>query len=115
MKATVDYMAKIDEKDFAEWREKDGVFNGRILFQQWVNHLSDKDNFKEFYENIDPKYFERTKDDFTQYKIRNLDKKNWKQFIKNCREVGLFANDLVNVLIKKYNKEGYCVIRTVKI
>lgn len=105
----MNYMAKIDRKDFEKWKENNGEFNGRLMFQIWVNELADKKKFDRFLKSVTEKQKERTKQEIKHYKLMDLDAKNWQSFLKNCRENSMYGNDMVNILIKKFNQDGYCL------
>lgn len=111
----MDYMAKIDKKDYAKWLENNKEYNGRLMFQLWVDHLSDEKNFEKFHETIKDSEMERSRDNFVYYKLRDLDAKNWSNFLINCRSKGMYGNDMVNILIKRFNSDGFCIETCIKV
>tara|TARA_B110000879_G_scaffold128869_1_gene169554 strand:- start:1490 stop:1858 length:369 start_codon:yes stop_codon:yes gene_type:complete len=115
MSKTSNYMSKIDKYSFSEWKEKKGKYNGRLMFQLWVDYLSVEKNFNDFNCKITEDEKIRTKDDITQYKIVDLDSKNWNKFMLLCRNNNMYANDLINILVKKFNNKGYCIETTLKV
>jgi len=115
MNTTTNYMSKIDKINFLEWKEKKGKYNGRLMFQLWVDYLCIEKNFKDFYSKITENERLRTKDDITQYKIVDLDSENWNNFMLLCRKNKIYANDLINILVKKFNNQGYCIETKLKV
>ena len=109
------YLAKIDNKDFNKWKKNNGKFNGRLQWQLWIDYLSDKTNFDEFLSTVTEDEMERTKDDQMIYKITYLNKKSWSLFLKNCRHHSMYGNDMVNILVKRFNKKGYCIETNIKV
>ena len=115
MSKTSNYMSKIDKYSFSEWKEKKGKYNGRLMFQLWIDYLSVEKNFNNFNSKITEDEKIRTKDDITQYKIVDLDSKNWSKFMFLCRKNNMYANDLINILVKKFNNKGYCIETKLKV
>lgn len=109
------YMARIDSGEFAKWKENNGEFNGRLMFQLWINHLSDEGNFYDFHKTIKEDERCRTQDDVVMHKIREIDRENWNSFMELCRVNGMFANDMINVLIKRFNSQGWCIETEIKV
>jgi hypothetical protein len=109
------YMAKIDKKDFAEWKSKKGKFNGRLMFQLWIEFLCIPKNFLNFFGNVDKAETERTKEDITKYKIVELDQENWDKFMVLCKDNDMYANDAINILVKRFNAQGYCIETKLKV
>ena len=115
-KETILYQAKFDKKDYVLFKQNQGEFNIKLRFQLWVNHLSNYGNFLEFISgNITRQEFSRTPDDFTQYKITGINRKNWEAFRENCTRHDFYAIDVINILVKRFNNQGYCFESKVKI
>lgn len=115
MEKTTMYMAKIDREEFVKWKENNGRFNGRLMFQIWVEYLSKKENFNKFLNSVKEEEKERTLENLHRYKLTDLNYKNWNLFMNLCRDNDVFANDIVNILIRRFNNQGWCVETEMKV
>jgi hypothetical protein len=115
MAKTTMYMAKIDTVDFNKWKEAKSEFNGRLMFQLWIDHLSIPKNFNAFLRKVEDDERERSEGALTKSKLTKLNKENWKNFLALCIKNEMCGNDMINILVKHFNKHGYCVETKIKV
>lgn len=113
------YLLKVDSKEYSKYKNKKkkekSQYSLKFRVNCWVVLLSEKKKFDELMNNINRDDLIRDKTDVTAYKIIFEEKTNWMLFLNNCKHHEIYASDLLNYLLKKYNKEGALFEHTIKV
>jgi hypothetical protein len=100
------YLAKLDIEKMQNLKVEGG-FSIRLRLSFWVKHLSNENNFNNFFNIKDTTGLlkkMKTKD-LNSYTI-SVDDDEWKNFKKLCRDNKMSANYALNQLVDEYTKRG---------
>ncbi len=108
--SSMSYLMKVNNNEFKKLKNNKGNISIRFRISGWISHLSDRDNFLDFFneeriERCSEKWYPESGIDRTCYTIE-MDGDDWVAFLKNLREQGMYANNALNELVKEYNKNG---------
>ena len=117
MKKQVMYLAKIDRKVYAKFKDGQDRLSVKLLFQLWVDYFADFDRFQEFFidGDITEQELEQQYDDVNRYKLVEIDQENWSLFMSHCRAHKMYARDAINILVRRFNNNGFCITTEIEV
>ncbi len=105
----MNYLAKLDKEKVAEIKRFDN-YPLKLRFDLWVRHLSDEDNFYEYFipeqTSEEPSLFKKAKAKGLTNFTLDLDRGYWSSFNKLCRANRMSGNYALNLLVDDFVENG---------
>jgi hypothetical protein len=105
----MNYLAKLDKEKVGEIKRFD-KYPLKLRFDLWVRHLSDEQNFKDYFFTEEPTeektLFKKVRSkNLTSFTL-DLDKEYWSKFNGLCRSNRMSGNYALNLLVDDFVENG---------